>query len=199
MLRISGGLLGGRRIATPKGSATRPTADKTRQAIFNVLGAALELSGARALDLYAGSGALGIEAYSRGASAVVWVESDRRTAALIRENLAALEIGPPSGRVVAARVLPWLGQPCLETPFSIILADPPYASPDYEKLLPALAAWPGAAGGAWIALEAPAGMDLPVPAGLELARVKRYGDSQVLFYCKEETAAPGEGVIPARP
>jgi 16S rRNA (guanine966-N2)-methyltransferase len=194
MLKIAAGRLGGRRIATPKGRATRPTSDKVRQAVFNVLASRLDLSGARAFDLYAGSGALGIEALSRGAAAVVWVESDRPTAELVKRTLAELEIGPAAGRIVVARALAWLAQPCRDAPATLILADPPYASADYPALLPALAVWPGAAAGAWIVLQAPAQMELAVPPGLELERVKRYGDTQVLFYRKADAApVPGAG------
>jgi 16S rRNA (guanine966-N2)-methyltransferase len=181
MLRIVGGRLGGRRIGAPKGEATRPTAEKVRGALFNMLANLMDLEGARVLDLYAGSGALGLEALSRGAAHVTFVESNARTAALIRANLAALEIEAGAASVVTARVLAWLGREATGLPAHLILADPPYAAGECDPLLAALADWPGAASGAWIAVEAPARLEPRLPGRLELTRVKRYGDTQLLI------------------
>ena len=86
-MRVVAGEFGGRRLAAPRGARTRPTADRVREALFSMLG---DLSGLRVLDLYAGSGALGIEALSRGAGSAVFVESDARAAAVLERNLASL-------------------------------------------------------------------------------------------------------------
>ena len=181
MLRIIGGRLGGRRIAAPKGEATRPTAEKVRGALFNMLANLMDLEGARVVDLYAGSGALGLEALSRGAAHVTFVEANAKTAALIRANLATLEIGAGAAAVVTARVLAWLGRDSAGVPADLVLADPPYGLGEYEPLLAALADWRGAAPGAWIAVEAPARLEPRLPGSLELTRVKRYGDTQLLI------------------
>lgn len=123
MTRIIGGALGGRRIAAPPGAGTRPTSDRVREAIFSALEARIELDGVHVLDLYAGSGALGLEAASRGAARVVLVEHDRRAAATIRRNVADLEL---DGVVtVAARaVSAVLDGPPADA--DLVFLDPPY-------------------------------------------------------------------------
>ncbi len=101
--RIIGGTAGGRRIRTPSGEATRPTSDRVREALFSSIEAEVgSIAGLRFLDLYAGSGAVGLEAWSRGAGVVTWVEHDRRTAALIRDN--ARDLGCRSAEVLTAPV-----------------------------------------------------------------------------------------------
>ncbi|MDG4785539.1 16S rRNA (guanine(966)-N(2))-methyltransferase RsmD [Micromonospora sp. WMMD1102] len=137
MTRIVAGVLGGRRIAAPPGGRTRPTSDRVREALFSAIEASTELAGARFLDLYAGSGAVGLEALSRGAAHVLLVESDARAARTIRENLAALRPsrdGPTDGtaRLVTGRVAQVLGTPPEGGPYDVVFADPPYAVPDAE-------------------------------------------------------------------
>jgi 16S rRNA (guanine966-N2)-methyltransferase len=123
-LRIVAGTLGGRRIDTPPGRSTRPTSDRVREALFSILGPAA-VQGAAVLDLYAGSGALGMEALSRGAAAATFVDSDAPAAATIRCNLDAL--GLTEGRVHNRDVSAWL--PHAEGgPFDLVFADPPYSS-----------------------------------------------------------------------
>jgi 16S rRNA (guanine966-N2)-methyltransferase len=123
-LRIVAGTHGGRRIDTPPGRSTRPTSDRVREALFSILGDAVE--GANVVDLYAGSGALGIEALSRGADQATFVDSDERAAATIRSNLDKLGL---DGRVVRRDALAWLQSATAgEGPFGIVFADPPYSS-----------------------------------------------------------------------
>ncbi len=126
MLRVIAGTLKGRRLKTPTWDGLRPTADSLRETLFNVLGPRLE--GARVLDLYAGTGALGIEALSRGATEVTFVESDRRAAALVEENLGRCGVtgGYAIIRAAAARAIETLGGSAAITQFDIILLDPPY-------------------------------------------------------------------------
>ena len=128
MTRIIGGRAGGRRLATPRGELTRPTSDRVREALFSVLRSALgSLEGTTFLDLYAGSGAVGLEAWSRGAAAVTLVERDRRTAGLIRANASA--IGCPDATVVAAPVRRVLEEgPPSPAPYDVVFLDPPYAT-----------------------------------------------------------------------
>ncbi|MCZ6646137.1 MAG: 16S rRNA (guanine(966)-N(2))-methyltransferase RsmD [SAR324 cluster bacterium] len=189
MLRITGGTLRGRRIATPKGRMTRPTAEKVREGIFNTLGSLVDLEGAVVLDLYAGSGALGIEALSRGAGQVVFLEAHARTAAAIRANLKSLGVPPSQWRVITARVESWLGKPQIPEGVLVILADPPYASGEAERALEALARATAVPSGTNIVLEAAARSAPELPAGLEILRVKRYGDTQVVYLAKTEIPA----------
>src|SRR5437870_5104997 len=101
-MRVIAGRLGGRRLKAPRGRVTRPTSDRVREALFAMLG---ELDGARVLDLFAGTGALGIEALSRGAEGAVFVERDAAAARLLHANLAALDIGAPEAELRRADAL----------------------------------------------------------------------------------------------
>lgn len=125
--RIVGGSLGGRRLHTPAGAHTRPTSERVREALFNTLASLTDLAGCRFADLFAGSGAVGLEACSRGADHVLLVESDSKAARSARANLTALAVGDqvrlvtrPVESVLAAGP----GQP-----YDIVFADPPYACP----------------------------------------------------------------------
>jgi 16S rRNA (guanine966-N2)-methyltransferase len=119
-VRVVAGEFRGRRLAAPRGMRTRPTADRVREALFSMLG---DVSGARVLDLYAGSGALGIEALSRGAESAVFVERDARTAAVIDRNLASLGLEQRVVRQDAVRFLARAGGM-----FDLVFCDPPYDS-----------------------------------------------------------------------
>ncbi|SCF30584.1 16S rRNA (guanine(966)-N(2))-methyltransferase RsmD [Micromonospora chokoriensis] len=149
MTRIVAGTLGGRRIAAPPGAGTRPTSDRVREALFSAVEAEVDLDGARFADLYAGSGAVGLEALSRGARHVLLVESDPRAARVIRENVAALGVGP-AARLVVGKVATALAAGPDGGPYDVVFADPPYALPDEEitALLAALVS------GGWLAPDA---------------------------------------------
>ena len=126
MTRIIGGTAGGRRIKAPTGESTRPTSDRVREALFSSFDAELgSLAGLRFLDLYAGSGAVGLEARSRGAGVVTLVEHDRRTAELIRSNIRNLGFGGVD--VLASTVSRTLAAPP-RAPYDVVFLDPPYAS-----------------------------------------------------------------------
>jgi 16S rRNA (guanine966-N2)-methyltransferase len=120
-VRVVAGRFKGRRLHAPSGRDTRPTADRVREALFSILG---PLDGVRVLDLYAGSGALGIEALSRGAEAAVFVDSDPRAVAAIRRNLEAVGVDAPVHRRDALAYLRGAG----EAPFDLVFLDPPYSS-----------------------------------------------------------------------
>jgi len=121
-MRIVGGLAKGRRLVAPP-TGTRPTSDQAREGLFNTLAAAIRLDGARVLDLYAGTGAVGLEALSRGAAEAVFVESKRPALDALRRNVAA--VGLPGATVVARPVSTFLtSEP--EQPFDLVFADPPY-------------------------------------------------------------------------
>jgi 16S rRNA (guanine966-N2)-methyltransferase len=134
-LRVVAGEFKGRRLVAPRGAHTRPTADRVREALFSMLG---DVEGARVLDLYAGSGALGIEALSRGAASAVFVERDPAALTAIERNLAPLDV---EASVERADALRWLAR--AEGPFDLVFCDPPYdcasrlAGPLAERL-PAL-------------------------------------------------------------
>jgi 16S rRNA (guanine966-N2)-methyltransferase len=120
-VRIVAGSFRGRRLQAPAGRATRPTADRVREALFSILG---PLDGVRVLDLFAGSGALGIEALSRGAAAAVFVDSDPRAVAAIRRNLEAVGL---DSRVHRRDAIAYLREP-RDGPFELVFLDPPYSS-----------------------------------------------------------------------
>jgi 16S rRNA (guanine966-N2)-methyltransferase len=136
-MRIVAGTLGGRRFKAPPGRATRPTSDRVREALFSILG---DLTEARVLDLFAGSGALGIEALSRGAATAVFVDDDPKAIATIRENLRALGL---EARVHKRPALAYLDN-ASDGPFDLVFLDPPYSSaselagPLSERLPPLL-------------------------------------------------------------
>jgi 16S rRNA (guanine966-N2)-methyltransferase len=119
-LRVVAGTYKGRRLAAPRGTRTRPTADRVREALFSMLG---DVGGARVLDLYAGSGALGIEALSRGADSAVFVERDARAVAAIERNLAAVGV---EANVVRQDVVRFLAR--ADGAFDLVFCDPPYDS-----------------------------------------------------------------------
>ena len=121
-MRVVAGRHRGRRLEAPPGRDTRPTSDKVREALFSILGS---VEGASVLDLFAGSGALGIEALSRGAARATFVERDRRAAAAIRANLAALD---ERAEVVVRDALAWLRAAPAGTSYALVLIDPPYDS-----------------------------------------------------------------------
>jgi 16S rRNA (guanine966-N2)-methyltransferase len=123
-------MAGGRRIDAPRGTGTRPSSDRVREALFSAIESWCgSLQGLRFLDLYAGSGAVGLEAWSRGAGVVTLVEQDRRTAALIAANAKAL--GFPKANVVVASVAATLLRPHA-APYDIVFLDPPYPTSDHE-------------------------------------------------------------------
>jgi 16S rRNA (guanine966-N2)-methyltransferase len=180
MTRIVAGTASGRRLKVPP-SGVRPTGDRAREGLFNSLGTLVDLEGAAVLDLYAGSGALGLEALSRGAAQVVFVESGPRVLPVLRANLAA--IGVPGGRIIAGSVPTVVAGPP-PTPFDVVLADPPYSTP-VEEVLEVLRRL---VGGGWLAPGAVvvverASREEPFvwPTPLDALRERRYGEA-VLRY-----------------
>ncbi|HEV7207211.1 MAG TPA: 16S rRNA (guanine(966)-N(2))-methyltransferase RsmD [Mycobacteriales bacterium] len=170
MTRIVAGLAGGRRLHTPPGSATRPTADRVREALFSSLG---DLSGLRVLDLYAGSGALGLEALSRGAAISTLVEREPGAAAVIRRNVD--ELGLSGATVVATTVERYLA--LTPEPYDLVLADPPYAM-DLDPVLAALVPWVLSD----VVIErATRGREPQWPAGLAAVRSRKYGDTTLWY------------------
>ncbi|HEX2070104.1 MAG TPA: 16S rRNA (guanine(966)-N(2))-methyltransferase RsmD [Thermoleophilaceae bacterium] len=173
-MRIVAGELRGRRLVAPAGGATRPTADRVREALFSILG---DVSGLRVLDLYAGSGALGIEALSRGAAQAVFVDSSQTAVAAIRRNLAQLDLDAPVQRRDA---LAYLRAAAAGDPYDLVFADPPYDSavrvgPRLAELLP-----PILTADAVIVTESNKRAPLELP--FDLLRERSYGDTRIALY-----------------
>lgn len=177
MTRIVAGTAGGRRLVVP--SSARPTTDRVREALFSVLAARLDFDGLHVLDLYAGSGALGLEALSRGASSVLFVESDRRAADVIARNIAT--VGLPGATVRRAPVAAALtANP--EAPMDLVLADPPYdvAAGAVEAVLDSLHRHGWVADGSIVVVERPVtSAPLNWPAGWTVWPDRRYGDTRI--------------------
>ncbi len=176
-MRIIAGRFKGRALAGPKWAGLRPTSDKLRETLFNILGASV--GGAHILDAYAGTGALGIEAISRGAAFVAFVERDRRARGLIAENLRRCGVSDgyammPAESALNRRVAPGAG-------FDVILADPPYEEEDLGAAVGRLGAW--LAAGGVLVLEHARRRQVPrAVASLVLVRSVESGDSALAFY-----------------
>jgi 16S rRNA (guanine(966)-N(2))-methyltransferase RsmD len=178
-LRIIGGRLKGRRIDVPAVAGLRPTGDRTREALFSILGPTVE--GARVLDAYAGSGALGLEAISRGASRVLFVEVDPRSAAAIQRVLDRLGL-TGTCHVRRADVVETLTTAPGGDDYDLILADPPYEGGEARRFLPAAAR--RLAPGGTLVLERDARSPVEEVDGLERSRSARYGRSRLDFYSR---------------
>lgn len=184
MTRIVAGAAGGRRLSVPAGRGTRPTADRAREGLFaTVLAIRGSLDGARVLDLYAGSGAVGLEALSRGASDVLLVESDPRAARVIRRNIETVRL--PGARLLADRAERVLARgPGADPPRDVIFADPPYAAPDEEvrRVLTALRGHGWLAPGALVVVErATRSGPFDWPAGYTPERSRGYGEATLWY------------------
>lgn len=176
-MRVVSGELRGRRIDSPPGDATRPTTDKVREAVFNALGSLDVVAGARVLDLFAGTGAMGIEALSRGAVSCSFVENDRGALAVLRHNIETLGLG---GRatVVAADA-----RSACRGSWDVVIADPPYGETD----------WAGLLGGLECSVAViESGRPIGTVPGWETLREKRYGRTHVAFL---RPAASPEGTV----
>ena len=187
MTRVIAGTAGGRTLRTPPGSGTRPTSDRVREAVFSALDARDALRGSRVLDLYAGSGALGLEAASRGATSVVLVESDRRAAEVIAGN--ARDLGLTGIRVarvtVAAHLAP---DPLADETAHLVFVDPPYDL-DEDALAAVLdrlrAGW--LAPGGLLVVERSTRTPEPTwPDGIQRAsRPKKYGETTIWYASRD--------------
>jgi 16S rRNA (guanine966-N2)-methyltransferase len=166
-MRVVAGEFRGRRLVAPDAGATRPTTDRVREAVFNALQSADVLDGARVADLYAGSGAAGIEALSRGAVHCTFVERDRSALSAIHANIAALGIGGRT-RVVSGDATTMAAR----IDADVVFADPPYDFDAWPELVERITA-------PMLVAEAPRAV--PAPDGWEQGRTKRYGRTWVTF------------------
>jgi 16S rRNA (guanine(966)-N(2))-methyltransferase RsmD len=183
MTRIIAGTYGGRKLATPEGADTRPTSDRVREALFSSLDTANLIYGRRFVDLYAGSGAVGLEAASRGADHVLLVESDPKAGRVLRANVKALGVAGVA-TISAGRVETTLAGGPLGDPYDVVFADPPYALGEAEvgAVLKSLMA------NGWLADDAVVVIERskrsPEPAwvdGVTGERARRYGEA-ILWY-----------------
>jgi 16S rRNA (guanine966-N2)-methyltransferase len=169
-MRVVAGSARGRRLAVPPGDAVRPTADRVREATFNALGSLGAVEGATVLDLFAGSGAMGIEALSRGAAAATFVDRDPKALAVVRANLDATGLAGPATvvRADAFRWLPGAGR------FDLAVLDPPYATDDgsWAELLTTLDAE---------VVVAESDREVPLPERWGILRSRSYGGSVVVL------------------
>jgi 16S rRNA (guanine966-N2)-methyltransferase len=175
-MRVVAGELGGRRLVAPAGTSTRPTTDRVREAVFNSLGSAGLIEGALVVDLFAGSGAIGIEALSRGAERCVFVERDRTALQALEENLDTLDLGGRA-RVLSADAMSVVAS--LDA--DIVFADPPY---DFDAWPELLARTPAPL------VVAESGAAIDAPTGWNVIREKKYGRTRVTFLERDDGEGP---------
>ena len=195
-MRISGGELGGRKLKVPTGEAVRPTQDRVREALFSML--MNVVPDAAFLDLFAGSGAVGLEAYSRGARTVTWVDKDARHVAVLKENVAAL--APGAGEVVCCEVARWLKGPGRGRQVDVVFADPPYEAgreQGFADMMGLLAENRVLRPGGIFVAEMPEAKRAEEVEGWALLRDRTYGHTRLAVYKfdvgRETEGAPAAG------
>ncbi|MEW6767318.1 MAG: 16S rRNA (guanine(966)-N(2))-methyltransferase RsmD [Pseudomonadota bacterium] len=180
-MRVVGGRLRGRSIASPSSNEIRPTQDRLRESLFNILMHGYEnpMEGARVLDLFAGTGALGIEAISRGAAFTLFVDNGAEARALLRNNVEALGLGGLSK--VFRRDATNLGEAYPVEPFSLVFLDPPYGKGLADKALASLRDGEWLMAGALVVAEESTAAALKAPQGFEELERRAYDDTEFLF------------------
>jgi 16S rRNA (guanine966-N2)-methyltransferase len=175
MIRIIGGKYRGRKLKVPVGNYVRPTSDRVREALFNLLSSLLSWNELTVLDLYAGSGALGLESLSRGAKHAIFIEASRRNLKILQQNVELMS--PEQGRfeLVQDRAVRWISRfadpekPCLA------FLDPPFSGKEYDLMLEKLASLPAIRTGSMIVVESPYSREIKFPDIMELVKHRRYG------------------------
>ena len=180
-MRVVGGRLKGRNLASPSSRDIRPTADRLRESLFNILIHAYDdpIADSRVLDLFAGTGALGLEAHSRGAAFVLFVDDGAEARALLRGNVDALGAG--GATKVYRRDATRLGPAHPMEPYSLLFLDPPYGKGLAERALTSAKEGGWLTPDALVVVEEAAGVDFAAPHGFEEIERREYGDTQVVF------------------
>ncbi|MCE2504720.1 MAG: 16S rRNA (guanine(966)-N(2))-methyltransferase RsmD [Chlorobi bacterium] len=178
-MRVIGGAFRGRRLKVAEVPGLRPTIDRVREAIFNILAARIDFEGMRVLDLFAGSGALGIEALSRGADRALFIEDNRRAVAVIKENLELLGVSS-QGRVILRDAMQYLRSSGGNEKFDVIFADPPYRAPFLNELLQVTHTFLSDSG--MLVLERSAEICIVEPEVLTTVLARRIGGTTVGLY-----------------
>ncbi|HJW80192.1 MAG: 16S rRNA (guanine(966)-N(2))-methyltransferase RsmD [Microvirga sp.] len=180
-MRIVGGRLRGRALAGPASDRVRPTSDRLRETIFNVLAHAYDdpVAGARVLDLFAGTGAMGLEALSRGGAFALFVDDSAAARGLIRQNIEALGLGGETR--LFRRDATRMGKAAPNAPFSLVFCDPPYGKDLAPKALISCAGGGWLAPGALVVVEEAQGVEVALPEGFTELQRRDYGETQVVF------------------
>jgi 16S rRNA (guanine966-N2)-methyltransferase len=178
-IRIISGKYGGRMIGAPSGKKTHPMGDRVRTALFNIISS--DMVGAKVLDVFAGTGSLGLEALSRGASSATFVEKDRVAAAILRENVQLLNVSDVT-RVVQAPLASWISTQSSDSLYDVIFADPPYHDVQFstiEKLFTLLKP------GGLMVLSHPGRGEVPFPTGIVVVDNRSYANAHLTLFRRE--------------
>ncbi len=180
-MRIVGGRFRGRGLAGPRSDAIRPTSDRLRETIFNILAHGYDdpVTGARVLDLFAGTGAMGLEALSRGAAFALFVDDGAQARGLVRENVEALGLGGCTR--LFRRDATRMGPAAPNEPFSLVFCDPPYGKDLAPRALASCAEGGWLSPGALVVVEEAAGAPVAPPSGFEALERRDYGETAVSF------------------
>ena len=175
MIRIIGGEYRGRKLKVPAGNDVRPTSDRVREALFNLLSSLTSWNELTVLDLYAGSGALGLEALSRGAKKAIFVESSRKQISTLKQNIELFSLEQTTFELIQDRATHWISRfadpeiPC------ITFLDPPFYGNEYDLILEKLAFLPAIRRGSIIVVESPNERKIVFPENMEQLKHRRYG------------------------
>ncbi len=189
MITIVGGIFRGRKITVPEGTKVRPTSNRVREGIFNVLQHWIDLRQTAVVDLYAGSGALGMEALSRGAFHALFIEKSSKHMRLLKQNLVLLQLPSTQVTIVCRSASAWLPSFHIDAELGesqcLIFLDPPYHAGEYETILPMVGRLANIPQETIIVVESPTSLKLPSVDNLETFQSKRYGSTQIDFLMKK--------------
>lgn len=183
MIQIVGGRLKNKALRVPAGNQVRPTSNRVREAVFNMLHHLIDWREYTALDLYAGSGALGLEAFSRGVNEVHFVESGSKQLPVLKANLQACQTEDKPFHLHRGQARKWLAQLNFGCRKCLVFIDPPYAAGEYEPLLSTLAKHPCLAEESLLVVECPSQLGLPALPEFACLKSRSYGSTRVEIWC----------------
>lgn len=175
MIRIIGGEFRGRKLKVPSGNDVRPSSDQVREGLFNMLSTLLNWGNIIVLDLYAGSGALGIEALSRGAKKVIFVDASRKHMSILKQNIELLSPEQIRYELAQDRAVNWISGFAVPEHTSVVFIDPPFSGNEYELILNKLAHLPSIRKGSLIVVESTQAREIIFPENMMLLKHRRYG------------------------